>query len=78
MSIHAARKTERDPLLRTDEAASYLGMTKKKLLELARSREIGSVRDRAARGSTVRFRMSQLNAWIEAHEVKPLRPLRAV
>lgn len=64
---------QQDPLLRADEAAIYLGMTRKKLLELARTRQIGSVRECAKRGSTVRFRMSHLQAWISAHEVRPLR-----
>lgn len=62
-----------DPLLRADDAAQYLGMTRKKLLELARTRQIGSVRECAKRGSTVRFRLSQLQQWVEGHEVRPLR-----
>lgn len=66
-----------DPLLGLEDAANYLGLPRKRLLEMSRTREIASVRRIQKSGSPVRFRLSALNAWIKAHEIKPLRQVGA-
>ena len=62
-----------DPLLQLKEAAEYLGLSADKLSVMARERKIAVVRSTQKRGSPLRFRLSALNAWIKAHEIKSLR-----
>lgn len=62
-----------DPLLLTQEAADYLGVCSDQLLRMARLRQIASVRASDRKGSPVKFRLSELNRWVQAHEIKPLR-----
>jgi len=62
-----------DPVYNTQEAASYLGMHEETLKKMARQREIGHVRSVRGKGSPVKFRLSDLNAWAEARQIRPLR-----
>lgn len=61
-----------EKLLNADEAAQMLGMSAGHLTRLARRREIACVRASARAGSPVKFRLSTLLDWIQAHEIKPL------
>mgnify|MGYP003375289496 FL=1 len=62
-----------DPLLQLKEAAEYLGLSTDKLGVMARERQIAVVRSSQRKGSPLKFRLSALNAWIKAHEIKSLR-----
>lgn len=73
MKTVASEHSSFDPLLGLEEASNYLGLPRKRLLEMSRTREIASVRRVQKSGSPVRFRLSALNSWVRAHEIKPLR-----
>lgn len=62
-----------DPLMSLAESAAYLGVATKTLAKMAREREIGCVRRNVKPGSPVRFRLSDLNKWVRAHETTPVR-----
>ncbi|MBT9586055.1 helix-turn-helix domain-containing protein [bacterium] len=62
-----------DPLFGLREAANYLGVSTDKLSLMARTRQIAVVRSSQKQGSPLKFRLSALNAWVKAHEIKPLR-----
>ena len=76
MSLAAKHHAAYDPLMTAAEAAEYLGMNSETLLCMARRREIACVRVSAKKGSPTKFRLSILNGWIQAREIKPLRALR--
>ena len=73
MSLAVKEHAAYDPLMTTAEAAAYLGMATETLLCMARRREIASVRVNVKKGSPTKFRLSILNNWIRAREIKPLR-----
>lgn len=73
-SIQAGEHPAYDPLFGIADAAQYLGVHTETLKKWARLRQIASVRSSVNhRGSEVRFRLSALNSWVKAHEIKPLR-----
>lgn len=62
---------QRDPALTLAEAAVYLSVHPVELRALARRREIAVIR-RGERGH-MRFRLSELNRWMERHTVPARR-----
>lgn len=66
-----------DPLLSLKDAAAYLAMSPTKLSQLARTREIESVRegDRWLSKARLKFRLSAVNAWVKRYTI-PARGLR--
>ncbi len=58
--------THADGLVRSREAAAFLAISERKLWELQNAGEIRVVRF----GRLVRFRRSDLEAWIERHTTK--------
>jgi excisionase family DNA binding protein len=62
-----------NPMLRLREAAAYLAVSEDHLALMARRREIGVVRAAARRGSPMRFRISDLDAWAAKHVISPIR-----
>lgn len=62
-----------DPLLTAPEAAKYLGLHLETLQKMAKQRQIASVQTTPKQGSPRKFRLSALNAWVRAHEQRPLR-----
>lgn len=71
--MNAQQHPSYDPILDLVEAAQYLKIHPETLKRKARERDIASVRNAQKGGSKVRFRLSALNAWVRAHEIKPLR-----
>lgn len=66
-----------DPLLSLKDAAAYLAMSPAKLSQLARMREIESVRegDSWMSKSRLKFRLSAINAWVKRYTI-PARGIR--
>ena len=62
---------QRDPALSLAEAAVYLSVHPVELRGMARRREIAVIR-RGERGH-MRFRLSELNRWLERHTVPARR-----
>ena len=60
-----------DPLLDLRESAVYLSVSEDTMGDLARTRAIAVVRSTA--NGKMRFRLSELNRWIKAHEIKAIR-----
>lgn len=58
-----------DPALLTREAATYVGVHPKTLLDLARDGKVGHIQSKD--GGRFRFRLSALNAYLESLESKP-------
>ena len=61
-----------DPALTVDPAALYIGVGPETLRQLARDRKIACIRAIGKR-STMRFRMSDLNAFLAKNVIRPLR-----
>jgi excisionase family DNA binding protein len=56
-------------LLTMDEAAKYLGISKLTLYGWVSSRKLGYVKI----GRLVKFKQTQLDAWIDQHTISPRR-----
>jgi excisionase family DNA binding protein len=69
----AGRAPAFDPLLDLKEAAEYVGRHPSTLRRAIRTREIACVRG-DSRYSHIRFRLSDLNAWVKS-QVQPVRRL---
>ena len=54
-------------LKKTDDAAAYLGISRRKLQELVQDREIGSIKF----GRSIRFDPADLEDFIDRNKVKP-------
>lgn len=62
-----------EPLLQPDDVCAYLGITKRTLYELVATRRIEHIK----MGGLLRFRQSQLDAWLDA-QIVPVNRLRTV
>ena len=68
-----AKQVPYEPLLTVAEAAEYVCRCRETIRRAVRARELACVRG-PKRASHLRFRLSDLNAWIKSHE-QPARRL---
>lgn len=62
----APNKVERDPLLKPEQAAEYLQLNEQTVRDMASQGRLPKVKI----GRALRFRLSDLNAWVEARAQK--------
>lgn len=60
-------RTGFDPIMSAERSAEYLDCSKEHLLRLARRGEISSIKAPGARAH-VKFRLSDLNQWVERNQ----------